>query len=376
MTVTYPLEHATIEAATPVEVGHKTGQFWFSTMHQIGTDTLICAVVRSDDTAQGQWPGELYVSEDAGLTWREDLAIESHGHASVSHDESSTLMMPYEFWPASPGSKADCVAPGTMLTRASNGSLEATAQDVRFSGFPALAPYHQDLLCLLHSGNLLRLPDGSLLTTLYGKLEGDESKWLIFATVSDDDGFTWYYRSTVANGDDVPEAEEGPNESAVQLLDNGDLLCVLRVSSNTDFYKCYSQDGGLTWSKPTHMEGMWSVQPRLARLGNGALVLTCGRPGLFLWLCTDGKGENWEVLNLGAHHNECIEHEAERFSEQFCSAESDGDPAISTTYTGIMPWKSDGLIVTYDRLANGWFGAPGPNGDFDRVFSVVLKISV
>ena len=27
-------------------------------------------------------------------------------------------------------------------------------------------------------------------------------------------------------------------------------------------------------------------------------------------------------------------------------------------------------------LANGWSSAPGPNGDFDRVFSVVLKISI
>ncbi len=93
-------------------------------------------------------------------------------------------------------------------------------------------------------------------------------------------------------------------------------------------------------------------------------------------MCTDGKGEKWEALNLGAHHNECTELEGHRFPEMFCSAESDGDPAISTTCTGIMPWKSDGLIVTYDRLANGWSSAPGPNGDFDRVFSVVLKISI
>ena len=376
MTVTYQLDRSTIEAAAPVEVGHKTGQFWFSTLHQIGTDTLVCSVVRADDTEQGQWPGELYVSEDGGVSWREDLAIESCGQASVRHDESSTLVMPYELWPASPGSKTDCVAPGTLLTKTSDGSIAAAARDVRFSNFPSLAPYHQDVLCLLHSGNLLRLADGSLLTTLYGKLERDEKKWLIFAAVSNDGGFTWHYHSTVANCDDAPEAEEGPNESAVQLLDNGDLLCVLRVSSNSDFYKSYSRDGGVTWSKPTHMEGMWSVQPRLARLGNGALVLTCGRPGLFLWLCTDGKGEKWEALNLGTHHNECTEHEPHRFSEAFCRGESDGDPAISTTYTGIMPWKSDGLIVTYDRLANGWSGASGPNGDFDRVFSVALKVSV
>ena len=59
MTVTYQLEHSIIEAAAPVEVGHKTGQFWFPTLHQIGTSTLICAVVRGDDTAQGQWPIDL-----------------------------------------------------------------------------------------------------------------------------------------------------------------------------------------------------------------------------------------------------------------------------------------------------------------------------
>ena len=75
MTVTYQLEHSIIEAAAPVEVGHKTGQFWFPTLHQIGTSTLICAVVRGDDTGQGQWPGELHVRKEAGLTWREDHTI-------------------------------------------------------------------------------------------------------------------------------------------------------------------------------------------------------------------------------------------------------------------------------------------------------------
>ena len=44
--------------------------------------------------------------------------------------------------------------------------------------------------------------------------------------------------------------------------------------------------------------------------------------------------------------------------------------------SGIMPWGYDGVIVTYDRLANGWSGAPGPNGDVDRVFSITLNVSV
>ena len=49
---------------------------------------------------------------------------------------------------------------------------------------------------------------------------------------------------------------------------------------------------------------------------------------------------------------------------------------MSTSYTGIMPLGSDEVMVAYDRLGNGWSGAPGPNGDLDRVFSIVLKVSV
>jgi hypothetical protein len=159
-------------------------------------------------------------------------------------------------------------------------------------------------------------------------------------------------------------------------MDNGDLLCVYRVSDSWDFHKSYSQDEGRTWSQPQRMEGMWSVQPRLARLGNGAVVLTGGRPGLFAFLCADGKGEEWEKVNLAMHHNQLIEPEEQRFSDAFCKAEKKEDPAISTSYTAVMLLGDDGLIVTYDRLGNGWSGAPGPHGDVDRVFSVVLKVSV
>ena len=124
------------------------------------------------------------------------------------------------------------------------------------------------------------------------------------------------------------------------------------------------------------MEGRWSVQPRLTRLGNGALVLTGGRPGLFCYLCTDGRGEVWERVNLGAHHNKLVEREDQHFSEAFCQAAKGEDPAISTSYTSVMPLDFDKMIITYDRLANGWSEAPGPNGDFSRVFSVVLKVFI
>ena len=49
---------------------------------------------------------------------------------------------------------------------------------------------------------------------------------------------------------------------------------------------------------------------------------------------------------------------------------------MSTSYTALMPWGANGIIMTYDRLANGWAGAPGPNGAVDRVFSLAVRVSV
>ena len=212
---------------------------------------------------------------------------------------------------------------------------------------------------LHHNGNILHLPDGRLFTVLYGKFDGGE-RLNNFAVASDDGGFSWHYLSTVADASAAPGAPEGPNESAVQLLDNGDLLCIYRVSGSWDFHKSYSRDGGQTWSQAERMEGIWSVQPRLARLRNGTLVLTGGRPGLFCYLCSDGKGEVWERVNLGAHHNTLIDDQDQRFSAAFCRAENGEDPAMSTSYTSVMPLGAAAMIVTYDRLANGWSEAPAP----------------
>lgn len=374
--IDYSLPNGVIQASAPVEVGHNTGYFWFPSLHQVGDDTLVCAVIRSADVAQGKWPAELFISADAGATWRLDQAIDSYGHTSVRCGQATTLMMPYELWPVAADDKRNGVAPGNVLAIAADGSLAVEAREVRFGDFPApLADAHEDEIMLHHTGNILHLPGGRLLTMLYGKFDGDEHL-NNFAVTSDDGGFTWRYISTVADGSAAPGAPEGPNESDTQLLDNGDLLCIYRVSSEWDFYKSYSQDEGRTWSQPERMEGLWSVQPRLTRLGNGALVLTGGRPGLFCYLCADGKGEVWERVNLGAHHNTRVEREDQRFSEAFCKAEKGEDPAMSTSYTSVMPLGSDGMIVTYDRLANGWSEAPGPNGDVSRVFSVVLQVSV
>ena len=88
-----------------------------------------------------------------------------------------------------------------------------------------------------------------------------------------------------------------------------------------------------------------------------------------------GRAKNGSGVNLGEHHNRLVEPNA-GFSDAFCNAQAGEDPAMSTSYTALMPWGADGLIVAYDRLANGWAGAPGPNGNVDQIFSLPVTISI
>ena len=44
------------------------------------------------------------------------------------------------------------------------------------------------------------------------------------------------------------------------------------------------------------------------------------------------------------------------------------DSASSTAYTGLLALDNETLLLSYDRLANGWAGPPGRLGDSDYVF--------
>ena len=212
-TIDYSLPNGLIQASTPVEIGYNTGYFWFPSLHQVGDDALVCAIIRSADVAQGKWPAELFIGTDAGATWRLDQAIDSYGHTSVRCDRQTTLMMPYELWPVAADDKQNGVAPGNILTISANGSLAVEAREVRFGDFPApLADAHEDEIMLHHTGNILHLPGGRLFSILYGRFDGNEDL-NNFAVASDDGGFTWHYLSTVADGSAAPGAPEGPNES-------------------------------------------------------------------------------------------------------------------------------------------------------------------
>ena len=106
------------------------------------------------------------------------------------------------------------------------------------------------------------------------------------------DTLTWSYSATVGAYDPARVYQEGPNECDVVLLkDKKTLWAVMRVDGGDGtpshrtlpFLASTSTDGGGSWGKATALpDDMLSAQPKATVLGNGALLLTAGRPGIDL----------------------------------------------------------------------------------------------
>lgn len=126
----------------------------------------------------------------------------------------------------------------------------------------------------------------------------------------------------------------------------------------------------------------WSVFPQIRRLRSGALVLTGGRAGLFLWVNADGTARSWTRVNLAAAHNRLLAAQPELLFSEACvnitgPYQPRPDVAGTTSYTGMAVLDdADAILVSYDRLANGWHYPPGPYGTEDRVFTMRIHIDL
>lgn len=375
----YSLDGCRLEISAPVEVGRASGHHWFSTLHPIEGSDILCEVVVTDDKAQGKWPAWLYLSRDGGRSWDKVCEIDSYGPSSVSLTPRKILLMPYEVWPLSLGDRRNAAAEGTIVTCTDEGAVITESTSVRFLGFPRdLADYHEGELLLLTNGNVLRLEGDRLFTTLYGRFmpHTENHQYDCVAVVSEDGGFTWRYLSHVASWQDTPGASEGPDESNTARLPDGRLMCVYRVGSGREhhYQASYSPDDGQTWSKPKCLANAWSVEPQLVCLENGTLLLSGGRPGLMLWVCTDGRGEKWQPLNLAEHHNAACSDPTLHFEADCVAAARVGAPSYTTSYTGMKAVGPDEVMISYDRLGNGWHGAPGLWGTHDVVFTIRIRV--
>ena len=217
--------------------------------------------------------------------------------------------------------------------------------------------------------DIIELERGRYLATGYLIFKGDAS-YSTVALISEDEGRSWRYLSTVAGADADTDAREGFCESCLVQLEDGDLMCVGRMGGgrNQLLARTYSSDGGKTWAKIDRLPG-WSVLPDIVRLSNGVLVISTGRPGLFLWFSTDPRGKNWQPLDVMAYHNSVMD-KAHHISpgkygleavtrEQYRTVHHDFDePDQTTSYTSILEVSPNRLLMVYDRIPYGWMPVP------------------
>jgi len=363
-----------VELAPPVEVGRAGGHFWFSRLLRLEDRRLLCEVTLAEDKGQGEWPAALFLSEDAGATWRRTIDIPACGMGATALEPGHILLQPYELWPLRPGDRRNAGAQGTRMAAGARGEVRIERTPVAFYGFPRdYQDYNRDQLLVLANGTVTPLKDGRLLSTVYGRFVGD-SRLSLCSVTSEDRGATWRYQALIAGADVAPGAREGPNEAAIARLADGRLLCVFRVAMRVPYWMSVSADEGAAWATPEPMAGVGSVKPQVLRLDNGLLLLSGGREGLFLWLCCDGEGRDWERLDLGQHHNDHLPP-ALHFPPEFLGGRARTEPAVSTSYTSLLPLGPDEALLSYDRLANGWGPAPGPHGEYNVVFCVRISVS-
>jgi sialidase-1 len=355
---TVELKTIRVRLSQPILVARSKGYLWFPTVHRLSDGALLAVMSDYPDkhvqkaTARGAW------SHDGGQTWSAPRPA-LYGDVGVRLANGDELLLPYYLYPRKEGMGAACqVVPRGKETAIDRG-------EVLFTGWPRPDRSFDKSLGLsgfVTNGQAVPLKGGGQLATLYGYL-GDDKKYTL-VTAESADGVTWNYRSTVAGADCKLKGAEGPCEAALARLKDGRLLCVYRLASNVPYGYSFSGDDRKTWTEPASMPAeVFSVQPSLAVLPGGTVALSGGRPGLFLWLNSDGAARTWERIDILAHHNATVP-----------TKEEIGRPGGTSSYTEVVSLNDRELLMIYDRIPSGWSQIPEGAKETNSVWVVRITL--
>jgi len=154
------------------------------------------------------------------------------------------------------------------------------------------------VVAIPHLGNVVVAPDGSLLALesvmVINKNNRLLSKYKIICLRSVDRGHTWKFWSEVAS---LPDSEHDKNlyEPRALFVKENKIICVIRSSDTYSIKHCMyvvcSTDMGRIWTSPKKITN-FGVFPQLLRLKNNVIVLSYGRPGVYLRFSAD-EGKTW-----------------------------------------------------------------------------------
>ena len=371
----FRLDGLDVELSLPTVVARNKGFLWRPTLANLGGGELVMAINIQSDIYQPFNVMDLTRSTDGGQTWGRGWPVAQVGWVAGWAKDGEAFFLPYDAVYFLDPEHKDFTG-SLIVLRAGSNEVVTEVGAVRVTGVPR--PIHQMTYgqpYMYFWGNVITLTDGSLATTIFGGWAGDpprhpkttSPRLSLMMVRSTDGGREWAVEGLVARGEDVPHGAEGAAEASLAKLDNGDLLCVFRVGVPSSYHRSISRDQGRTWSHPTALpDGVGSVDPRLARLSNGVLALAGGRPGLYLWLCSDGRGEQWQSVDLQAHHNRT--HPGKPI-------DAAGDPRTSSAYMDMLELEPNTIFLVYDRIPGGWKGVSLDSSEWNEIYAIRIQVS-
>lgn len=363
-----------ITLSTPALVRRSRRYCWLPQLHRVQkTGHLVLTMGAHADMHVPAQVKYAMVSRDTGLTWDEPRVVVGGGSASLSAPGGELVLLPMCLRPFDDGTIG---APVTLIGyRGDTPILHYRPDGVVVSGLPRLPQVNRqlDVADFHFNGQVVPLPGWGHLATMYGVFDGDERSSLI--AVDSRDRSRWMFRSIIASADGDLPGMDGPCESAMCRLPDGRIMCVFRVQSNDKaelpLAQTFSSDDGNTWTRPVQLNGPGSVEPSLAVLGSGVVALSSGRPGVGLWINTDGTYEKWQKIDIADHHNAC--HPTDPITKR--SLVTAGWAGIQTTgYTEVVAIDDHTLLMVYDRLARGWDVISDGRDESNSVWAVCIRV--
>lgn len=317
-----------VTLSTPVLVAEsKTRHLSIPTITSLANGDLVVVMSNHADVAVYPNTGVASFSSDGGLNWAEPVVFKHKGSVNLRLPSGDELLLPLYMALRPDGVLS---APYNLIRKGEQ-RLE-TREAVEVTGWPE--PLGTDMvdgtLCgtFTFEGQTVKLKNGNDFATLYGwykpggiRIVGAESK----------DGIHWKVVGTIARrSGKVNERGEGPSEAALCRLKDGRLMCIYRLDSDFTYGQTWSGDEGRSWTKAVECRGPRSVEPSLAVLKDGAVLLSGGRPGLKLWMNQDGTGKDWQEVDIGKYRYKFLKN------------------SDTTGYTELATLDESHLLYVYD----------------------------
>ena len=297
------------------------------------------------------------ISADGGIHWDRRQSVLSQQPAVFEADGPDALLaIPYNLIERTPGDEHNFLGPTYLFEKGGRKMcMQPDGAQVRDWPWPIDAYYssqpRENWPTRLSLGGTLLSYHGRLLLTGTAGAKGEAKDYHNVLLVSDDGGHVWRYYATVAGPDPALATAnphyEGPNETAITELADGDLMAVFRVGSGRAWHlrRSYSHDGGRSWGR-TDILPAFSVYPQLVRAANGVIALATGRPGVDLWLSADPRGTAWQRINVAAFNNACAADAT--YCIYFFGSGQD-EKSQTDSYTKLIEVAPNRLLLIYDR---------------------------